>query len=84
MGQIKLGEHARKDECRLFPGAEECTAHPAVRVGDVAESWNVALETRQVFEVGGKSEEHSVDALGMQHLVHSFPASRKVEHGRLV
>src|SRR5207249_4745651 len=46
MGQIKLGEHARKDECRLFPGAEECTAHPAVRVRDVAEGWNVALETR--------------------------------------
>ena len=59
--EVEVDDHPRQDEERLAPGREERARDPAVRVRDVAEARQVALEPGQVLEVGGRRQEERVE-----------------------
>ena len=84
MWKVELGEHAGHNDDGFVAGAEKRSADPAMRVGDVAEGGDVALETGEIFEVGGQVKEERVHALLLEHRVGSPSPGGVVEHGRLV
>ena len=61
--QVEVDDHPRQHEERFASGREERAGDPAVRVGDVAEARQVALEAGQVLEVGGRRHEDRVEAV---------------------
>jgi hypothetical protein len=59
--EVKEDEHPRQDEERLASGREEGAGDPAVRVRDLAERGEVALDSGQVLEVRGRRHEQRID-----------------------
>ena len=60
--QMEVDDHPRQHEERLAAGSEEGAGDPAVRIGEVTEARQVALEPGQVLEIGGGRQEERLEA----------------------
>ena len=78
--EVERREHAREDEHGVRPRDEERARDPAARVRRLAEVRDLALDARQVLEVGRRCEEEGVDALRFHSLRQAVLPLRIVEH----
>ncbi len=74
--EVEADEHPRQHVHGLAAGRDEGSGDPAVRVGDVPEGGEVALDPGQVLEVGGWRDEERVEPATGEQLTEPLAPSR--------
>ena len=74
--EVEGDDHARQHVDRLLPRRQKCARDPAVRVGDLAEGRQVALDPRQVLEIRSGRDKERVEAATGEQLTEPLAPSR--------